>query len=335
MAIQRWKFGSYEFTYNPYSDSRSKKATSGEQATLSGTVTNTNPYYDNSINFVIDLYDKPTYYEKSAIKTTAANYYSAIAEKRVSGELYCLRSGAVDVIRKDGTLARTASHSFSGTPVAIAHLDDRLAIFFASGSLGYLYITDESCNQISKYTVTDTDYINCSSIAWNYGSNLYVMCKFGKIFKTDYSNGTTTLIKQMDDYDFNKANSLGAYRGIHFYKDFCGFIKKQTLTYLDAGFNVVYGNELPATTLGYNISIIYGSFTGDFTVLTANKIIKIYPNVCGVDIELIRAEMKNGIVLITDEKNRAFYTVMQDMTVDRKRNKQDARYSITLSGKII
>ncbi len=335
MALKRWKFGSYEFTYNPNNDVRQKRASGSEETTLSGAITNTNQFYDNMISITIDLYDKPTHYEKKPIKDTSAFYYSAIAERRLSGELFCLRNGFVDVIRKDGSLVRSVAYAYTGVPVAIAHMDDKIALFFTSGAQGNLYITDENCNQISKYTVTDPDYINCSGLTWDGASSLYVLCKFGKIFKTDYTNGTTTLVKQMDDYQLNKVSQSSAYRGLHYYKGFYGYINRQILTYLNSEFEVVYGNEIPSTTLGYNISIIYGLYTEEFTVLTPTKIIKMYPNVCGVDIELIRNQLKNGIVVLTDEKGRTVNAMITDMGLERKRNRQDARYSVSLSGQIM
>lgn len=332
MALRRWKLGSYEFEYNPHSDSRQKRVSEKERETLSGAITNPNQYYEDSISIAINLYDKPTHYGKTAIRDIGSGYYFGISEKRVSGELYCLRSGAVDVIRKDGNLVRSIPCSFSGTPVAIAHMDDRLALFFSSGTTGTLYIADENCNQISKYIVTDPDYVSCSSLAWDYKNSLYVLCKFGKIFKTDYTNGTTTLIKQMDDYELNHSRVISAYKGIHFYKGFCGFISGRILTYMDSDFNVMYGNEIPKTVLGKHDCLAYGAYTGEFTALTENKMIAIYPDVCGVEIERIRQEIKNGIVLVTDEKGSAFYFVVENMSVERKRNMQDARYEITLSG---
>jgi hypothetical protein len=336
VSLQRWKLGSYQLKYNPKADSRSKRATEGEQVSVTGLVSNPNLYYDNNINFAIDLYDKPTYYEASYLSTFTANKYAAMTEKKVSGSLYCLRLGAVDIIYKDGTPNVVLTHSYIGAPIAIAHLDDKIALLLGSGSNGSLYITDENLNQISKYTITDPDYLSSSSMAWDGGSYLYILNKYGRIYRTDISNGDTVLVSQFDDFTNNKTNLLSVYKGMHIVNGFIGFIKNITLTYLDSGMNAIYGNDIPNNpSLSNLVNLSYGTFTKDFCVLGSTNIIKLHPNICGIDIESIKNELKNGVVVVTDDKGAKINVIISSVDITRKRNKQDARFEVTFSGRII
>jgi hypothetical protein len=337
MSQQRWKFGAYPFTYNPKEDSRSIESTADESVSINGMVTSRNNYYVQSLNLTIDLYDKPSYYAPASFKTFTPNQYVSIAEKRSTGYLYCLRNGAVDVINKTGGLVQTITHAFGGTPLCIAHLDNKLAILIKiSASLGYLYITDESAVQISKYTITDADYLNVNSMSWDFGNILYLLNGYGKIFQVDYTTGQSSLIKQYNDYASNLTSGTVSYTCMHRYNGYNGYIRKGILTYVDYNQDGVAGTEVPLKYgVGTIVGLAYGDFTTDFTALSSTVMIKFNPNVCAIDIERIKKEVVNGIVPITDDKNYTFYAVINEIGVTHKRNKQEQRFEVSLRGTIL
>jgi hypothetical protein len=473
------------------------KETASETMNANGLLTNQNLFYDKEADFTIELYNKPTYFNNSALKTFSSGYYISITEKRTTGDLYCLKAnGSFDIVGKDSTIksegtnnivpisdarwninkkdyqgtvtvttatsgkttsarfdfaprltgsgsawqvaqynlnltwdmsktytfsvymkrntsdvvsitlrdsnglnqqganinasgnvgqwqrysmtwnptmtsgggviymtaAQTASFEVadpqieisdhptlfvngsrnyvgglaSGNATAITHMDDRIATLFNNGSTGNLVISDESCVQISKYTITDTDYINALSIAYDYVSKIYVLNKYGKVFTTDPTNGTTTLIYQFSDYATNQSSGLAKYKGLHSLNNFMGMTINNTIAYFDSNFNLVFATDIqPNAIIDGIVAISHGYASGDFYMLTGTKIIKMFPNTCGVDIATIKNIIKNGFVQITNENNYALNVNIKSMDITRKRNKQDARYEIKLSGRFV
>lgn len=340
MAIRRWSLGSYPFKYNPHSDERKYGATEKEVISVTGAISNPNEFFEKEISIEFDLYDKPTYYERSTVSKFMPNKYVGISEKRVTGELFCLRLGTVDVMSSNGSNVSKRDYSFAGTPISIAHMDDRLALLIRdTATTGSLYITDENCNQISKYTITDNDYLDSLSMSWDLGAQVYVLNKYGKIFNINVNTGASRLLVQYDDFIANKSNGEAKYNSLHHYLGFLGFVNSGRLTYTDSNLGAIYGNDIPPIRIDGAaeriVGMSYGNFTGSFHILLETGIKKAYPNVCGVDIERIRKEISNGIVLVTDDKKNSFYIIVKDMQTTRNRNKQDARYVVSINGTIM
>jgi hypothetical protein len=219
----------------------------------------------------------------------------------------------------------------------MAYLDNRISLLYTNGSSqSFLYVTDESGAQISKYTINDSDYSSALSMAWDGGSYVYVLCKYGKIFRTTIADGTNSLVYTSGDYTTNQSSNLSVYRGIHYYNGFFGLTINNTLTYFDSNFNRIFSTDIQANALVSSISgLSYGQNSTDFYVLTQTKLVKMFPNTCGVDIQSIKNIVANGALNLVDEKGVTIPIIILSMGIKRLRNKQDARYQIDISGKMM
>jgi hypothetical protein len=337
---QRWKLGSYIVEYNPHLDTRGMRAMEDMVTTANGTVSNPNLFFDENIQFAINLYDKPTYVDSTATKTSTNNLYLSITEKISTNELFALRTGGyVDKINKtNGSVSSSFQlSSLTGTPVAMAYLDTKIAFHYLSGgSTSYLYITGESGTQISKYTINDADFAKVTSLTWDTGSYVYALCKYGKVFRTTIADGTTTMVYSAPDYATNQSLNLAVYQGIHYCNDgIIGIVIGNTISYFDSSFNKIFSTDIPLSSLLTAVlDYSYGTLSGDSYVMTQTKIVKMFPNKCGLDIIKIKNLISMGAVTLVDDKGTSFVLIPTNMGIRRLRNKQDARYEIEISGSL-
>jgi hypothetical protein len=330
---KRWMFGGYELKINPKTFNPSYSQTSSGEVTANGIISTNNDFYDKQLDFSFDIYGAPTNFSTDAMVSFSNGLYVSITDNILNDEIFCLKSNnVVDVISTlSGSISRSISLAFSGTPQAIARLDQGMAILYSNGNL---YITDENGAQISKYIYSDIDIINCLSITWDSNNYLYLMNKYGKIFRADISSGATSLVYISDDFDNNMTINSSVYSCIHYFDGFMGLIKNNMLVYLDENFYIIYGTE---AILGNNklIGISFNRYSREFYVLSLTQIRQFYPNTCGIDVVRVKNQLHNGIIQISDEKGLTRYLSVKGMKFQRKRNKQDSRYEVSINGKIL
>lgn len=328
----RWKFGGYDLKINPKSYEKSKSASTGVTMVASGVVTNPNLFYDNKIKFSFDIYDHPTSYTGNIVKTFSANAYTSVTEERITDYLYVLKpSNTFDIINKNGTTISSnigINLSSGSVCAAIHHIDNnQLAGVYPNGALA---IFGETGAQVSKYTYSDLDIRDGTSIATDYQNNIYVLNKFGKLALIDKSTGQLTWIYQAPDFANNKILNQARYGGLHIKDGYFGFIKDKILTYLDADYSVSYAVDLNTGKTYAGLS--YSNLSGDFYYLSSTFLQSFQPNVCGLDILKVKNELANGIVQITDEMKSVKSVIVKGVGIARLRNKQESRYEISIDG---
>lgn len=338
MTTQRWKLGTYTVAYNPKEDSRNLRSTAQTEMMVNGQITNQNRFYDNNIDFTLDIYDKPTYFNSSSL--TSSNQYISVTENNSTGDLFVLLSGgnSIEKISKsNGSVLSTItpSGSASGSAICLSYLNAQISVFYSNLQSGCtLSVYGESGNQISKYTYTDVDMAGSVSTAWDGNNTVYLLCKYGKVFSINLSGGASTLVSQFSDYD--STHSSNSYKAIYYYNGYFGILVNSTLAFYDSSFNRIF-----ATDIQYNSqinaisSISYGSNSGDSYMLSNHEIVKMFPNTCGVDIQKIKSIVANGATTLVDEKGTNMNVIIKSMPIKRLRNRQDTRYEINFSGVIM
>lgn len=334
MEKRRWKLGSYELAYNPKSYGGEKSSTGEINITANGIVSSNNLYYQDDLQFVFDIYEKPTKILPS-IKTYASNFYSSISEDENTANLTILRSGTnlYDVINKSGTTlfsAKSVNLDAGAIVSCIVRINSsNVACMFPTGSL---IICGDNGIQISKYTYSDQEIKDTVSITWDNGNFLYLLNKFGKIFKVNRNDGVVTPLFAFGDFTDNKLGNIPTYKGIHFTSSgHIGVVKGNRVIYLDSAFEVAHSIEFSDSTIN---SISFGFFSGHYFMTTQTRICGMTPNMSTIEVEKVKAQLSNGAVALTDENNISKVLFITQMSVKRIRSLQESRYEIAISGQL-
>lgn len=330
MSKKRWKLGNYELTYNPKSTSITC-STSGEVATTAnGRLTFESDYYDEKLSFSFDIYNKPTQIFKELWISFASGAYRAMGIDDIRSETYLLDAAGntVRVFNAAGQLVRSFTPTgAAGTILAFCYGDSELAYLWSSNELTF---SDENGAFIRKYSYSDSDLLDICDLSQNYlTGKVYGINTYGKIFLLDSSS---SLVLQFSDFASNQTKGLKSYHSICSRSDgFLSIFKNRTMMFLNSNLEVCYGLEIDRLPL-HVTSLSSGP---DAWLMFPGEIRKARLNLAGLEVEKLRSNFANGIVLLTDENSVSRFFSIQSADIQRIRNKQDARYTLTINGTLL
>lgn len=329
---RRWKFGVYDLKYNPKSLSGGKTATGDILMTANGLVSSNNQYYEEELQFTFDIYEKPTNF-LSAIKTYSNSYYTSVTEDDFTANLTVLRKGTnlCDVFTKAGTtVALGKSLNLDGGSIvsSIVRINSsNIACMFPTGNL---IICADNGVQIGKYTYTDQDIKDTISMTWDGNTYIYLLNKFGRIFKVNRSNGSVSTECTFADFGTNKSNAKPSYTGIHLTNNgYIGVVNGNRILYFNMQYDVIHSISLPIDSVS---SISYGQYSGSYYITTDSLLRGFLPNMSPIEVDKIKKQLSTGKITIVDENNISNSLFVKKMSIDRIRNLQDSRYEIAISG---
>jgi hypothetical protein len=332
MAKKRWTLGNYELKYNPKSRNVDSKAVASVNITANGLSTISNPYYEKTMDFTIDVYAKPSYFERQPFINNFTGNALAVSERKMSGETFCLIANHIEVYDLHGIYLRqfNVNTVSGGTAVAMSVSDNHVYVYYNNQTL---VAQDENNVQYAKYTYSDNDLLDVISIASLSANSIYALNKFGKIFLLSENNSENTMIYQFSDFAANKTANKSMYGAIHIVNGYIGVMKDNyKLLYFNQLFEGIHGVELDRRITK---SISYGEFTRKMRFLVGSSLQGVYPDLCGIDIDMIKNQLATGAVRISDDSNISRYLAVTSSQVKRIRNKQDTRYEVTISGQIM
>jgi hypothetical protein len=338
----RWQLGDYIVKYNPKTNSKSWQADQDIIMNVNGQISNPNLIFKGTQNFVIDVFEKPTYSTPSVLSGSAS--YIGASEKRVNEYMYLLKSGGVfDVRKKDNTLIGTytivSGNGFTVPvirPQSISHYDSGVAFISSDGNSSNLLMTDENGVINRKYTYSTDDLKYGEEIIWDYGTNFLALNPYGKIYKVTMT-GTSSFLYQFDDYDSNFSSSYKKYTSIMMTtknnKPYIGVLQdKKDIVYID--YSTLEISCKAETGLFNVIDICNSNYSGDSFAVMSNKINKLYPNTSRLDIEYLKTVVCSGEITVYDEYSVPTVLVIKDMSVSRQENKNESRYEVEFSADI-
>lgn len=344
----RWKLGNYELKMNPKELGKSYSGKNQVNTNVNGQVSNANTIYEGSIDFQIDVFEPPSKVSRTPLYTVY-NSVVDMSERRTTEQLYTLRYnlGDVYVYNKDGYLAKqivpkttTGITLPAVKPTSIAHCDSEIALLYAESTQATVIYFDENGNPIRKYIYSSTsfgDLAFTSSIAWDYGSNLYMMNKYGKIYVAGRTTGTSLFLMETEDFSTNKANTKVVYRSLHCINKqgytYLGFLKDgDKVYYVDVAMNFVAMANLDAV-----VSVLsYGGYSDEYLVVKNSNIVH-HANVnrCRIDIDIIKKILSVGQVTMYNELNLPTVVAVKSIGVERVAHKEEARYEVSIEGSIV
>jgi hypothetical protein len=202
-----------------------------------------------------------------------------------------------------------------------------------------LYKFGEFGQEISKYICSDADANDVVSIAWDFAEHVYLLNKFGKVFKVNINDWTFSLVMTFGDFDSNKANAKEVYNHMIIYRKgkvtAIGIINNEnSLFFIDIkSLEKIYSIDINKK---YNlIDISYGTFSSQFFFILSDKLYELKPNLSKLDMENIKRELENGDAYLCDENGILHRFYVKSMSVKRKRNMEESIYEVSVNGSIL
>jgi predicted urease superfamily metal-dependent hydrolase len=74
--------------------------------------------------------------------------------------------------------------------------------------------------------------------------------------------------------------------------------------------------------------------SGEILMITKKGILKLYPNMCRIDVETIKEIVSNGQVVAYDELGIQHVLIVNNLRIARNRNMNEAKFEITFNADI-
>lgn len=339
----RWKLGNYTLKYNPKELSRSWQSRERPIVNLNGEMSNPNLIFDGAQKFTIEIFDKPTYIQK---KPEIPNSYIASSENRYSGVLYLLKSnGTFDVKTKAGihigTYSITAGSTAlpTGYPSSIAHTGNELVFLYKESSQATVFITAENGvgNRKYIYSTAQPEINQSEFLCWDFNSSVYLLNPFGRIFSVNLSNGSASFVYEFQDFTQNKAANSKRYTSIMIIEKsltpYIGVLQdKKDIVVLNPSMKFIWKVETNLTNI---IDVTSNKYSEEYYMVTSNGYMRLLPNLCGIDLELVKISLSSGQVTVRDELGFPSVLSVKDVRITRNRNMSEARYEVEISTNIV
>jgi hypothetical protein len=342
----RWKIGDfdgYEFKYNPKSDNKGWSANEGTIMNMNGNISNPNLFYKGIQRFSIDLYDKPTSVSKTY---KVSGSYISLSEHYFTSKLYLLKNnGTFEVKNSDGgvTVVKTVTGTASVTlpssiyPLSITCMNGELAFLYRSASDVTILITDENGLAIRKYiyNTASGDVSLSESICWDFGTTIYILNPYGKIYSLNGS--TLTFLYEFPDYTTNKDALNKKYTGImptiKNGQMFLGILEnKKDIIFLD---NAMKVSCKVGTGMSNIAGVSHSNTSKGYYIIVGTKVLQLFPNICRLDLKIIKEIIAKGQVTAFDELGFPSILSVTDMSITRHKNMHEARYEVEFNAEIV
>lgn len=339
MSERRWNIGGYEVKYNPSRDSISHSSATQPSINVDGSVSSHQTYFNGDRNFTIDLYDEPTYVERTP-RITFDNEFVAITEKRMNERIFLLdNKNTIYQYTKNGVFETSfpiTNDAITTNPDDFAYMDNSIAVLYSEASRIVVSVSSEAGQVTDNYSFSVGDITKCESMSWDFSGGVYLLNPYGSLFHVNTMNGTSSFIMEMEDFSDNEANGIEKYKSVSIYrKDGLTYISildnKGNLTFYDGVLDAVGHIDIGMRGI---VDISFCDYSRDSFILLDSMVYQYYPNTARLDLKTIKNLLSKGQVTMHDDGGFEMVLDINNISTQRLRNLDEDRYRLNFRATI-